>query len=97
MAMRLYARQAKNCDLPLLFNHLVGAKQDRLRHRKAERLGGLESRTTRAKLSRYTVRLRRQMLCAAPRDTAARFRESATPPGANDEAPPHKLAAAAGP
>jgi hypothetical protein len=25
-----------------LFDHLVGAKQDRLRHRKAERLGGLE-------------------------------------------------------
>src|SRR6516225_6842862 len=27
---------------PLSFDHLVGAKQDRLRHRKAERLGGLE-------------------------------------------------------
>ena len=26
----------------LLFDHLVGAKQDRLRHHKAERLGGLE-------------------------------------------------------
>jgi len=25
-----------------LFDHLVGANQDRLRHRKAERLGGLE-------------------------------------------------------
>jgi hypothetical protein len=24
------------------FDHLVGAKQDRLRHRKTERLGGLE-------------------------------------------------------
>jgi len=30
------------CAAKSLFDHLVGAQQDGLRHRKAERLGGLE-------------------------------------------------------
>ena len=30
------------CVARFLFDHLGGAKQDRLRHRKAERRGGLE-------------------------------------------------------
>jgi hypothetical protein len=33
----------RETDMPdLLFDHLVGAQQDRLRHRQTERLGGLE-------------------------------------------------------
>jgi hypothetical protein len=36
-------RRRSNCSAlrDFLFDHLVGAQQDRLRHRKAKRLGGL--------------------------------------------------------
>ena len=36
------SRSGKSRFARLLLDHLVGAKQDRLRHRKAERFGGLE-------------------------------------------------------
>ena len=33
-------------QLPALFDHLVGAPQERFRYREAERLGGFEMRLT---------------------------------------------------
>jgi len=43
------SRSGKNRFARLLLDHLVGAKQDRLRHRKAERLGGLDSARAKAR------------------------------------------------